>query len=239
MRTRWLIGALLFAPGAAHAQAAIRVQPLAVDVIAPSQAGSITLQNNGKTDLGLQVRIFEWTQLNGEDALAPTSDVVASPPATKIPPGGTYTVRVARTAGAVTTGERAYRVWVDELPPAGPPRTDGGEVNVRLRYDLPAFFHAPGTATKLNWRAFRSGETLVVEASNTGNRHARIEKLSVEGPQGEIAFGKGPLGYVLPGATRRWVAPAGVTLPVVNANVTVVAGVSGSESRLPVTIAGN
>ncbi len=197
------------------------------------------MQNNGKSDLALQVRVFEWTQAGGEDKLAPTSDVVASPPATRIPPGAAFTVRVVRTAGAVTAGEKAYRLWIDELPPAVPPRAGGGAVSVRLRYDLPAFFHAPGTESRLTWRAFRAGDSLVVEASNSGTRHARIDKLAVETPQGSISFSQGPLGYILPGSTRRWTSPAGAVLPAANTNVTVVAGVSGSESRPPVTVTEN
>ena len=41
------VAAAMLTPAAAHAQAALRVQPLSVEVQSPSQASSITLQNNG------------------------------------------------------------------------------------------------------------------------------------------------------------------------------------------------
>ena len=225
-------------PAPVIAQTALRVQPLTVEVTSPSQASSINLQNRGPRPMVLQVRVFDWSQVNGQDQIAPTTEVVASPPAMTIPPGQSYTVRLARTAGAVNAGEKSYRLWVDELPPpARPMPAGGGEVDVRLRYDLPAFFRAGDPQPALNWRAYRTGGQLVVEASNSGAGHARIEGLRLDSAQGPISFGRGLNGYVLPGATRRWVAPTGAPLPAANANVTVVAGVGGREIRQATAIA--
>ena len=102
----------------AGAQASLRVQPLSVEVTSPSQSTSITLQNNGSEVLSLQLRVFDWSQENGEDRLAPTNEVVASPPVARIAPGSSYTVRIARTSGAAAAdAEESYRLWIDELPP--------------------------------------------------------------------------------------------------------------------------
>jgi len=92
--------AAVLTSGTASAQSALRVQPLMVDVSSPSQATSITLQNNGVTDLSLQLRVFEWTQVDGEDQLVPTDEVFASPPVARVAPGSNFTIRIARTAGA-------------------------------------------------------------------------------------------------------------------------------------------
>ncbi len=202
--------ALSMLPAAVAAQTALRIQPLTVEVTSPSQASSITLQNRGANPISLQARVFEWSQADGQDRVVPTTDVVASPPAMTIPTGQSYTVRLARTAGAVNAGEKSYRLWIDELPkPAAPMPNGGGEVDVRLRYDLPVFFKEGNPQPSLAWRAYRSGNQLVVEASNSGPGHARIEGLHVDGGQDTVSFGKGLNGYVLPGATRRWIAPAG------------------------------
>jgi len=237
---RWHLtyaAAILFATtGMATAQTSLRVQPLSVEAIGPSQASSVTLKNNGSNEIAIQLRVFEWTQVNGEDKLTPTTDVVASPPVTRIPGGGSYTVRVARTAGAVSTGEKSYRLWVDELPLATPSRQDGAEVDVRLRYDLPVFFHGPTTRSKLGWRAYRSGGNIIVEASNTGTQRARITGLKLAGPNGDVSLGEGLNGYVLAGSVKRWTAPATGLPDTASAKVSVVAGVSGSEVRQPITI---
>ena len=93
------LAALLTVPSTAAPQASLRVEPLRVAVNAPSQASAITLQNTSADKIGVQMRVFEWSQTNGTDTLKPTTDVVVSPPATTIPSGASYTVRIARTAG--------------------------------------------------------------------------------------------------------------------------------------------
>src|SRR5687768_3894377 len=116
-------------PATASAQAALRVQPLSVDVASPSQASSVRLQNS-------------------------CNEVIASAPVARIAPGSNYTIRIARTVGAAAPGtEESYRLWVDELPPASLARTEGGTVDVRLRFDLPVFFRGEGTSPSLGWNA--------------------------------------------------------------------------------------
>ena len=241
MRTIVLMAAAaaaLLAPGIAAAQTALRVEPLLVDVSSPSQASSVTLQNNGSSDLSLQLRIYEWSQVNGEDRLTPTNDVVASPPTARIAPGSNYTVRIARTVGAAASGtEKAYRLWIDELPAESALRDSGGEVGIRLRFDLPVFFHGTDEAANLTWTARREGSDVVLEAANTGRRHARIEGLHLEGRGGAgVSFGDGLNGYVLAGSTRRWTAPVG-NAALADGSATVVIGPGGNETRHAVALA--
>jgi len=229
--------AAFMAPAAANAQAALRVQPLTVDVASPSQSTSITLQNNGSEVLSLQLRVFEWSQADGEDRLTPTTEVVASPPVARIAPGSAYTVRIARTAGAAAANaEESYRLWIDELPPADARRSEGGEVDVRMRFDLPVFFHGSGTSSALSWSARKAGGDLVLEAANTGSRHARIEGLKLREGEDVVSFGDGLNGYVLANSTRRWTAPAG-SAAALGGDATVVTGVGGDETRQAVALA--
>ena len=241
MRTVALLAAaaVLLVPGIAAAQAALRVEPLMVDVSSPSQSSALTLQNNGTSDITLQLRVYEWSQVNGEDQLTPTDEVVASPPIARIAPGSNYTIRIARTVGAAPAGpEKTYRLWVDELPPESALRDAGGEVGIRLRFDLPVFFHATDGSPNLTWSARQEGGNVVLEARNTGQRHARIEGLELRGRGGaEVSFGEGLNGYVLAGSTRRWVAPAGNADALTGGGATVVTGAGGDESRHTVALA--
>jgi fimbrial chaperone protein len=223
---------------AAGAQASLRVQPLSVEVTSPSQSTSITLQNNGSEVLSLQLRVFDWSQENGEDRLAPTNEVVASPPVARIAPGSSYTVRIARTSGAAAAdAEESYRLWIDELPPAEARRSEGGQVDVRMRFDLPVFFHGRDTAPELSWSARRSGGELVLEAANSGSRHARIEGLELREGDTAVSFGDGLNGYVLAGSTRRWNAPAGSAAGLGGSSATVVTGVGEDATRQTVALA--
>lgn len=230
--------AAFLTPATASAQAALRVQPLSVDVSSPSQASSITLQNNGDEVISLQMRVFEWSQVDGQDRLVPTTEVVASPPVARIAPGSNYTIRIARTVGAAAPGaEESYRLWVDELPPASLARTEGGTVDVRLRFDLPVFFRGEGTSPSLGWNAQQDGDVVVVEGTNTGSRHARIEGLAVRAGANEVSLGAGLNGYVLANSTRRWTAPAGSAEALAGGSITVVTGAGGDEARQTVALA--
>ncbi|MBO9623160.1 MAG: molecular chaperone [Sphingomonas sp.] len=226
---------LLALSGPAFGQSSLRVQPLMVAVAPPSQASAITLQNTSPNPISLQLRAFEWSQAGGADRLKPATDVVVSPPATVIPGGAAYTIRIARTSGPVTTGQKSYRLWIDELPAAGAKRAAGRAVEVRIRYDLPVIFGMPTAASNLSWRARRSGGDVVVEATNNGTGYGRVEGLRL----GDVSFGRGLNGYVLPGSTRRWTAPASASQLAANANTALVATVGTSETRVPITIAGN
>jgi len=240
MRTLTMLAAaaVFLSPAAASAQAALRVQPLSVDVVSPSQASAITLQNNGPEVVSVQLRVFEWTQVDGQDRFLPTNDVVASPPVARIAPGSNYTIRIARTVGAAAAGaEKSYRLWVDELPPALPSRDEGGEVDVRLRFDLPVFFHAANAEPKVTWRAHKVGDDVVLEATNTGSGHARIQGLELHGGSSEVSFGEGLNGYVLANSTRRWPAPAGSATVLGSGRTTVVTGVGDSETSQVVALA--
>lgn len=240
MRTLAIVAAAaaFLTPVTASAQAALRVQPLSVDVDSPSQASSITLQNNGNETISLQLRVFEWSQVDGQDKLVPTTEVVASPPVARIAPGSNYTVRVARTVGAVPAGtEASYRLWVDELPPASLERTEGGTVDVRLRFDLPVFFRGAGATPSVSWETHQDGDRLVVEGTNSGAGHARIQGLAVRDGVGEVSFGAGLNGYVLGNSSRRWTASAGSAEVLASGNATVVTGAGGDEDRPTVALA--
>ncbi len=220
----------------AFAQTALRVQPVTVDVVAPAQASSVTLQNRGKTPISLQVQVFEWTQVDGADVYRPTTEVVASPPRAMMEPGVGYTVRLARTGNTAISGEKAYRLWINEQPPAQPPKTEGGQVDVRIRYDIPVFFHQPGAKPALTWRAFRERGNLYVGASNSGTGHARIEQLAVDTARGPWPVTPGLAGYVLAGSSRSWRVPPRNDLPQGRADVDLIAKVDGGEMRKSILI---
>ena len=66
--------------GSTFAEAAsLSVVPISVDVVRPATIGTVTLRNRESRPLPAQVRVFRWTQVDGEDRLEPTDDVVASP----------------------------------------------------------------------------------------------------------------------------------------------------------------
>ena len=193
--------AVLAAAGDASA-ASLRVSPILID--AGSQANAtITLHNGEPRPLNAQVRVFRWSQENGEETLVATDDVVASPPIVSIEPRTDYTVRLQRRAGEEPVGEESYRVVVDELP--NPDRQRNGTVAVVLRYIVPAFFFAAdATQPRLRWSLGRRDGHAVLVAENSGDKRVQLTNLGIRAGGRAIIVAKGLAGYVLGRSTREW-----------------------------------
>jgi fimbrial chaperone protein len=202
--------AFLASPCAMSQAASLQVAPVSVEVAAPGAAATLTVRNEGERPLDAQIRVFKWTQVNGEDKLEPTDDVAASPPLVSLKPGSNYVVRVVRTNKTPVAAEEAYRLLIDELP--SPNQKRAGTVNIVLRYSIPVFFNSPtGGAPKLTWALQRRANKPVVVATNDGDRRVRLAKLKVTDSKGATAdFGEGLAGYVLSHSTKVWTVPARV-----------------------------
>src|SRR5579863_3912889 len=116
---RHLVGAsltiLLASPCGTLQAASLQVAPVLVEVPAPGAAATLKLRNEGTKPLDAQIRVFQWTQVDGADVLTPTNDVVASPPAASLRADTDYTVRIVRTKKEPVAKEEAYRLLIDEL----------------------------------------------------------------------------------------------------------------------------
>lgn len=208
-RLAWaLAGAVLLGSAPALADS-LQVQPALVDVVAPGAASTITLRNEGQTPTNVQIRVFRWSQANGEETLQPTEDVVASPPGVTLRPGADYVVRIVRVSKRPIAAEESYRLLVDELPDANRAKT--GMVRLLVRHSIPVFFSSPEkTPPAVDWTVSRLDGRLLVSAHNRGGKRLRISALSLRDDGGhKISFGGGLVGYALGQSTMRWAAPAG------------------------------
>jgi fimbrial chaperone protein len=199
--------ALIFCTAPSNA-ASVRVAPTTADLLAPDSATTFNLRNEDNRPLNVQIRVFRWTQTGGADRLAPTTDVVASPPSQALEPNADYVVRVVRPAKQPVAGEESYRVVVDELP--DPSRRQPGVVNVVLRYSLPVFFRsADAGRSQVSWTVRQNGDALAVTAKNAGQQRLKIADLKLaDGTGRSITLGSGLVGYVLGNATMQWSFPA-------------------------------
>jgi fimbrial chaperone protein len=199
--------ALFASPCAMPQAASLQVAPVLVEVPAPGATATMKLRNEGTKPLDAQIRIFQWTQVDGADVLTPTNDVGASPPVASLRPGTDYTVRIVRTKKEPAVKEEAYRLLVDELPEAA-----GGQaasVNIALRYSIPVFFTVAGAPPKLSWELQQRANKPVIVASNAGDRRIRLAKLKITDGKGGVAnFGDGLAGYVLGHSSMSFPVPA-------------------------------
>ncbi len=199
-----LIG--LAAPTVAIA-ASLQVSPTTIEVNAPGATSSVSLVNPTPQPISVQVRVFKWTQTNGQERLEPTNDLVASPPFVTLPPSANYAVRLVRTATRPVQGEETYRLVIDELPQPG--RLKAGAITLLLRQSLPVFFEAPDMRpAQVSWSYAKQGGKLLVTAKNDGDRRMRIGSFNMSnGKGGSASFGGGLLGYSLGRSVMTWAVP--------------------------------
>ncbi|TDK26079.1 molecular chaperone [Luteimonas aestuarii] len=205
--------ALLLAAAAAGA-ASLQVTPTTVTVPAERAADGLILSNSGSAPLHAQVRVFRWTQVDGEDVLEPSTDLAISPPMLELAPGGDQLVRIVRLGPPPTGTEASYRVIVDELPLDDTPAPGRRGLQFVLRYSIPVFLapHGnPATAPILHARIGGDADDRFLQLDNLGNGHAQVADLTHVAADGHgRVIAQGLSGYVLPGQTRRWSLPAGL-----------------------------
>lgn len=183
----------------------LQVSPTTIDVPAPGATAKITLRNSGSAPFSVQVRVFKWSQVNGEERLDPTNEVVASPPILKLAPVTDYAVRIVRTTRNPIAPEESYRLLVDELPDATM-KAKGSGVTFLMRHSLPLFFgQADRGQPRITWSVRREGDKLLVRAENGGQRRVRLSDLRLRDAGGQTVVVRGGLaGYVLGKSAKQW-----------------------------------
>jgi fimbrial chaperone protein len=219
----------------AHA-GSFSISPIRLDLSATSRTAAMTVRNDEREAL-VQAQVMLWEQVDGEDRLTPTRDLLVSPAVFTLPAKGSQLVRVAlRTQPVDTTRELAYRLILQEVPQDANPEFTG--LHVALRLSVPVFVANEGTTgPALAWSAAASGDGLIVTAKNSGDVHARIHGFSVAPATGDAQALVQPVGtYILPGQARRWTLGQGVAAEWRRLRVTVTTEDGESEIDLDATV---
>ncbi|MFH4146740.1 molecular chaperone, partial [Acinetobacter baumannii] len=83
-----------------------------------------------------------------------------------------YNLRVVRINPEPISGEKTYRIIIDELPKPVDSRKASQGVNVMLRSSLPVFVVNKDAITQLNWKIDTHQKEPSLNINNVGNRHA-------------------------------------------------------------------
>lgn len=115
---------------------------------------------------------------------------------------------------------------VDEIPQPTEPGKPQLGLKLQMRYSIPLFAYGQGVATEragthhaylqpenLSWRVVRDNGQPAIEIANRDQIHARISKVTVQQGGKSRVLAEVLLGYVLPGQTRIFPLPAGVSQP--------------------------
>lgn len=228
---RWvqgMIGLLLLASLPAEAATSVLIWPIDPVLEADQKAGALWLENRGTATASLQVRVFAWRQGDYQEQFQAQREIIGSPPVANIPPGQKQLIRLTRTGTSPAGQEQAYRIIIDEIPSSLP--ADAAEkgtaaaIRLQMRYSVPLFVYGDGLWGKpdpenkrnadgvgkpqLSWRPVMVQGKPYVELRNTGPVHARLTDVVMQQGGQAKPLVEGLLGYVLPGASMRWPAPA-------------------------------
>lgn len=188
----------------AHA-GAFNVKPIRVFLSKDGSSTVVTIENQDRNVLRLQVRAYAWTNdVHGQPVLVPTDDLVVFPTLLDINPMEHRSIRIG-FGGPAADKELTYRIALDEMPSIesqlGKTRPPG--LQVRTRVTIPVFFTPLVSSPKAQVEALTIAHgTLQGRVANDGNVHATVSSVDVTGRDagGAKVFQKQINGwYVLPG----------------------------------------
>lgn len=190
-------------PAFVHA-GSFSANPIRLTLAAGAPSTALTLENTGEEPVTVQASLMAWTQEEGRDVLRPSQDLIVSPPIFKLAPRARQTVRVGTLRPADPTRERAYRLYLTEVPVAR--AADQVGVSVSLQLALPLFVQpAAPLERRLQWRARPlDGGRIELSVSNLGNGHVQVVSTTLLGEGGAPIGEHPPRAYVLPGASASW-----------------------------------
>ena len=198
-------GAALVAACAAANAANFTVTPVRVELSSMQRSVALTVRNDTSDEpVVVQLSTVAWSQKEGEDVYAPTTDVIATPPIFTLAPGATQVVRVGLRHPQAAEHEVSYRLYMREVPPAPKPGFAG--VRIALEMDLP-IFAKPQTsiAPKLHWKMGprQANGAVGITVHNAGDAHVQLANLVLAAPGAREPVATYPgFVYVLPGETR-------------------------------------
>lgn len=155
------------------------VSPLILDLNAQQRSGVVTVSNDDSKPVSLRVRLMRWTQTSdGIDAYEPSDDLVYFPKRLELRQGEQKIVRTGMNTTPAST-ERAYRLFIEELPPVELPTDGQTKLSVLLTFALPVFVAPAPGKSELGVQSAELGADgkLTLTLNNKGSARARISRV--------------------------------------------------------------
>lgn len=221
---------------------AFNVKPIRVFLSKDGSSTVVTIENQDRNVLRLQVRAYAWTNdTHGQPVLVPTDDLVVFPTLLDINPMEHRSIRVG-FSGPAAAKELTYRIALDEMPSIESQlsKTRAPGLQVRTRVTIPVFFTPLVSSPKAQIQALAVARgTLQGRIANDGNVHATVSSVDVTGrdAHGAKIFQKQINGwYVLAGEAWDFQAALGRSCAKVKTlSVTVQSDVGRFDQTLDVS----
>ncbi|MFL6579149.1 MAG: molecular chaperone [Burkholderiales bacterium] len=199
----WALFAFTVAPAVAGL---FSISPIRLDLDRHNKTDSITISSDEpEKKIQMQAKLMEWTQdAKGNDIYVESNDLIFFPRIFAIDKLDQRVVRVGLKVPAPAT-EKAYRLFIEELPPPADPGKKGAQVLFVLRFGVPVFVRPDKEQLAGTIEGMEATPTAaVIIVRNTGNQNFQIQSLRVKsGPAYEQEIVGG---YVLAGATKHVIA---------------------------------
>ncbi|BBI99208.1 hypothetical protein FGKAn22_09010 [Ferrigenium kumadai] len=157
----------------------LSVTPVGAVLDARHRSIALTLQNESNEVKVIQTELVRWTQQDGNNVYAPSSDLLINPPMFTLKPGKRQVIRIGLKRKTDLKAELAYRLRLTEVPP--PPKEGFTGLRIALRLDLPVYVQPKETEkNQLNWKASRNdnGEVLLT-LHNMSNHHIQVKDIKM------------------------------------------------------------
>lgn len=225
-------GVAVLGTGMCAMAAGLQVTPISLDIPAQQQGQILVLSNTGSRSIRAQVRVQRWVQTEAGEEIRATRELVASPPLVELASGERQAIRIVKMDHGLEETERAFRLFIDELPPDSPgadaqdaqrgaDASEGG-LQFLLRYSVPVFVagtpraalqtaassptQRPPAAPPIAHVVPRSDPSVtLLELENREMRRVKLSQVAFiasDGQRHELFAGL--MGYVLAGQRMRW-----------------------------------
>jgi fimbrial chaperone protein len=216
-RWRWVIPVVAMLCAWTAQAGSLSVMPVVVALSAQKVREAITVTNQGDERVTTHVDVVSWTQSDGKDVFAPTTDVLLNPGVFTLEPGQAQVLRLGWRGKPPLDTERTYRILLREVPPAGatptssasPAEASPARVRVLLELRIPIYVAPHQVVQRPEWQTRRvDGKTIEIRFRNQGNVRTVVHGLQLSSGSGA------PLGdpldvhaAVLAGQERLWTLP--------------------------------
>jgi len=203
--TPWLVVLSLCIPALDAAEAAtFKVIPIKLYFENNQKTQTLTIRNEHDEPVTLQFETMEWSQdAQGQDAYVPTKDLVLFPKIVTVAAHSDKLIRLGYQGPTVTNQERAYRVYLTELPVSKPGQAT---LQMAMRLGLPVFISPAQGHPTLEIIAIAVTQDMArLLVKNPSNQHAYVKTIRVAGQAAsgaELFTGEGAGWYLLPGNQR-------------------------------------
>lgn len=183
--------------------ASFSVDPVIAHITEKQRITSFNVKNQSATATAIELQVFRWEQINGEEKLSPAPEMLVTPTIFKLPGSASQIIRVGMRQPVLHEKEQAYRLFLKEIP--APPEPGFQGLNVLLKISLPIFTSKTMVSPALQWRAIagKNGK-LKLDINNAGLGHTKILQINLRNDTQEPSLNIKRQTYLLAGDHQQW-----------------------------------